>query len=65
MGTCSSQSSLTQHFGVADSTQVDSLVITWPSGLVDVHTGLAVNTTHVLVEDGQVPRGDLLAHVED
>ncbi len=43
-------SSLNLHFGLGDLTEIDSLVITWPSGIQDVHTGVALNTTFNAVE---------------
>ncbi len=43
-------SSLNLHFGLGDLTEIDSLVITWPSGIQDVHTGVELNTTFNAVE---------------
>ncbi len=43
-------SSLTAHFGLGQDTEVDEVVIYWPSGVVDVITAPAINTTHNIVE---------------
>lgn len=45
-----SQRSQYQHFGIGEQTEADSVVIEWPSGLVDTFTDLDVNETHLLVE---------------
>lgn len=52
-----SQNDLTEHFGLGTIAQVDSLVVTWPSGLRQVWTGLAANQTVKLVE-GETRRDD-------
>lgn len=39
------QSLLPVHFGLAESTQVTSIEITWPSGLVETHQDLTSNIT--------------------
>ncbi len=44
------QNDLRQHFGLNDADQVDSLVVRWPSGLVETFTGLAYNTFYKIVE---------------
>ena len=43
-------SSLTAHFGLGPDTQVDEVVVYWPSGIVDVITDPGVNTTLNIVE---------------
>ncbi|MDX1419085.1 MAG: FG-GAP-like repeat-containing protein [Rubricoccaceae bacterium] len=48
--TFNGQNSLTVHVGLGDATTVDELEITWPSGQVDTHAGLAVNATYNAVE---------------
>lgn len=45
-----SQSELRQHFGLADATAIDSLELRWPSGLVEVFTGLAGNSFYKIIE---------------
>jgi hypothetical protein len=45
------QNSLTAHFGLADATQVDSLIVTWPGGKRTVMEQMPVDTIHVLVEN--------------
>ena len=45
-----SQNDLTEHFGLGAIAEADSLVVTWPSGLRQVWTGLATNQTLRLVE---------------
>jgi Tfp pilus assembly protein PilF len=52
-----SQNDLTEHFGLGTNALVDSLVVTWPSGLRQVWTGLASNQTVRLVE-GESRRDD-------
>lgn len=38
--------SLTQTFGIGDATKADSLIIRWPSGIVDKYYNLDHNTTY-------------------
>ncbi len=45
-----SQSDLRQHFGLNDATEIDSLVVRWPSGLVQTFTGLASNNFYKVIE---------------
>lgn len=45
-----SQRSQYHHFGIGEQTEVDSIVVEWPSGWVDTFTDLNVNETHLLVE---------------
>lgn len=49
-------SSLNVHFGVGEATEIDSVVVNWPSGLVDVIPGPQVNSTLTIVE-GEMPSG--------
>jgi hypothetical protein len=50
-GGMSGQSSLPVEFGLGNALKVDSLVIHWPSGAVQIVTGLGANATHRLEED--------------
>lgn len=50
-----SQNSLIEHFGLNASTKVDTLAITWPSGLKQVLLDLAVNQTLYVIEGKDTP----------
>jgi hypothetical protein len=39
------------HFGLGDATQIDSLVIQWPSGIIQNVEGLNINDYNIVVED--------------
>ena len=54
--------SLTQHFGLGSSSHIDSLIVRWPSGTIDVYNGLAIDQTF-LVNEGKCisPRIELIA----
>lgn len=41
---------LEAHFGLGDATVADSVIVEWPSGQRDVHTGLPAGAQHLLVE---------------
>ena len=43
-------SSLNTHFGIGNSTSINSITIYWPSGTVDFISNPAINTTHNIVE---------------
>jgi len=43
---------LEAHFGLAEASTVDSLVVKWPSGRVDVRAPVAVNQTLTIIESG-------------
>ena len=43
-------SSLNTHFGLGSETQIDNIIIYWPSGIVDTVPNPGVNTTHNIVE---------------
>jgi hypothetical protein len=49
-----SQSSKTLHFGLGDTTDIDRIEITWPSGLRQILPAVKANTRHDIVE----PRED-------
>jgi len=57
-GSYCSQNSLVQHFGLGQATTVDTLVVTWPSGLRQVFENLRSNQTVTIVEgkDAQLER---------
>lgn len=46
------QNSLNIHFGTGSLTRVDSVVIYWPSGIVDRHYALNTGNRYLAVEDG-------------
>lgn len=46
----SPMSSLTTHFGLGQATAIDSVVVTWPSGVRTVLENPAINITHTLLE---------------
>ena len=43
-------SSLNAHFGIGPDTQIDQVVVYWPSGIVDIIDQPAMNTTLVVIE---------------
>jgi hypothetical protein len=43
--------SFAQHFGLGQSTQADSLIVRWPSGIVDRYEEVAANQFITLLED--------------
>jgi hypothetical protein len=45
-----SANGLIQHFGLGDATIIDSLMLEWPSGLVETYTQVEVNQTLTLTE---------------
>jgi len=47
-----SQNSLLVHFGIDDATTVDSLVVRWPSGRTDTHTGIPARAAWMVIEGG-------------
>lgn len=47
-------SSLNTHFGIGQDTEIESLIIRWPSGKVDMIEFPDINTTHHITE-GQYP----------
>jgi Flp pilus assembly protein TadD len=52
-----SQNDLTEHFGLGTTPEVDSLVVTWPSGIRQVWTRVVSNQTVKMVE-GEPRRDD-------
>ncbi|MEO0895541.1 MAG: FG-GAP-like repeat-containing protein [Bacteroidota bacterium] len=51
--------SFTQHFGIGSETNMDSLIIRWPSGIVNKYTSLGIDQFFTLVESDD----DLNAHI--
>ncbi len=49
-----SQNDLRAHFGLGDATAVDSVVVTWPSGTVDVYEAVGSDTFFRAVEGGNL-----------
>jgi|GEM_PF-1413835 len=52
------QNDLCAHFGLNNAAQIDSLVVEWPSGVVEIGTAVAVNGFLTLVEGAMDPDGD-------
>lgn len=51
-GYCS-QNSLVAHFGLGDAGLVDSIVVLWPSGIVDSLVNISSNSYYELIEGGE------------
>jgi hypothetical protein len=47
-------SSMTVHFGIGTETVIDSVVVIWPSGIVDVIENPEINTTIDIVEGSSI-----------
>ncbi|MBA5629870.1 FG-GAP-like repeat-containing protein [Moheibacter lacus] len=45
-----SQNSLTTHFGLSDSTEIQEVKVSWPSGLIEIFTIEEINQTYEFVE---------------
>lgn len=43
-------STLNTHFGIGNDTEIEELVIKWPSGTVDIISNPEINTTHLIIE---------------
>jgi hypothetical protein len=56
-GYCSQ--ALEAHFGLGDAMQVDTLTVRWPSGGVQILTGVGVDTLLEVVEEAEVGVVDL------
>ena len=50
----SHMNSLTAHFGIGSSTQIDKMTITWPSGTVDEIINPDINTLHEIEEGAEL-----------
>ncbi|MDG1269789.1 MAG: ASPIC/UnbV domain-containing protein, partial [Ulvibacter sp.] len=56
-------STLNTHFGLGQDTEITSVTIYWPSGIVDIFEDLDINMTHKLVEGNSVLNtGDFLTN---
>ncbi|MES2799892.1 MAG: FG-GAP-like repeat-containing protein [Bacteroidota bacterium] len=50
------------HFGIGTATEIDSIIVKWPSGQVDLICNPAINTPMLFVEgSGELPVADLSA----
>ena len=43
--------SFTQHFGLGSSAMIDSLIVRWPSGIVDKHENITANQFVTIIEN--------------
>jgi len=43
-------STLNTHFGIGQDTEIETLTIKWPSGIIDVIENPEINTTHHIIE---------------
>ena len=50
----SHMNSLLAHFGIGTSTTIETLIIEWPSGTVDVIQNPNINETHIIVEGSTI-----------
>jgi len=55
----SHMNSLVAHFGIGTATEIDELIIHWPSGTVDTVTNPDINTQHIIVEGSTLGIGDV------
>jgi hypothetical protein len=53
------------HFGIGQATHIDSLVIRWPKGDVEVLKNLAINTYHKIVEGASTHVGTAGVHIPE
>ena len=42
--------SFTQHFGLGDATEIDALIVKWPSGTTDAYNDITINQFVTLLE---------------
>jgi hypothetical protein len=52
-----SQNMLAAHFGLADATVIDTLIIAWPGGTVDVMTGIEASRHYTATEGSGIVAG--------
>ncbi len=43
-------STLNTHFGIGSDTEIEELIIKWPSGIVDIISNPDINTAHLIIE---------------
>lgn len=43
-------STLNTHFGIGSDTEIEELIIRWPSGIVDIISNPDINATHLIIE---------------
>jgi hypothetical protein len=55
-----SASDLRIHFGLGEARKVDSVEISWPSGIVDALKDLDVNRLYVIEEGGRILKNEVL-----
>ncbi|MBN2542806.1 VCBS repeat-containing protein [bacterium] len=53
-GTQGCQNSMIQHFGLADASIVDTVIILWSTGIVDTAVNLPANDWYIATEGGEV-----------
>lgn len=58
------QNTFAQHFGLGTGTQVDQVVVKWPSGIVDVIPNPTINDFTTIVEGSTVGVDEILAAVD-
>ncbi len=44
------QNTANQHFGLNQNTEIDSIVITWPSGIIETYTDVNADTHYLAIE---------------
>lgn len=50
------QNTANQHFGLNQSTEIDSIVITWPSGMTETYTDVNADTHYLAIEGSCIDR---------
>lgn len=51
-------STLNTHFGIGQDTEIQSLTIYWPSGIIDIIENPEINTAHLVIEGETVLRNE-------
>ena len=60
-----SQNSPSTAFGLMDATVIDSVLIEWPSGILDVYTNLATNMFYSAVEGDTISIEEITTAIQD